>query len=309
VRAGERIVWMVRLGRVHFVAAGLLLYAYGALVALNAGATAGWARVLFGYLVLMPGHLSVSYSNDLHDVEADRFSTPSLFAGGSGVLVRHPELRLPARRVALGLMGLSMLLGAAYALRYDAGVGLVLFVLLGNLLGWYYTAPPLRLAYRGLGELSTAGAVGMVVPAMGYLVAAGRLDGVALAAAPPLFLYGLVFILSVQTPDVEADRLGGKRTLVARLGRRWAFLLIAAAGLLASAAFYLLGMLYPSAYPGAPGMLGLLSLLPAGVVLMAGVQRQVEPPQATRWANAILIAMVLFVLFADLYLGWLWLAR
>jgi 1,4-dihydroxy-2-naphthoate octaprenyltransferase len=39
---------------------------------------------------------------------------------------------------------------------------------MGNLVGWFYSAPPLRLAYRGLGEFSTAATVGFLVPAMGY---------------------------------------------------------------------------------------------------------------------------------------------
>ena len=79
----------------------------------------------------------------------------------------------------------------------------------GNLLGWFYAAPPFRLAYRGLGELSTAISAGILIPGMGYLAQRGALDSLGLLFAIPLMLYGLGFILAVEIPDESPDRIGG----------------------------------------------------------------------------------------------------
>jgi 1,4-dihydroxy-2-naphthoate octaprenyltransferase len=39
--------------------------------------------------------------------------------------------------------------------------------------GWFYTAPPLKLSYRGLSELSALLAVSVFISGMGYFVASG----------------------------------------------------------------------------------------------------------------------------------------
>ena len=238
VRTAMRVL---RLGRPHFVVAGLLLYSWGALLAVLAGVPAAWARFALGYLVLFPAHLSVSYSNDYWDAEADAYGSPTLFTGGSGILQAEPALRPLARRIALGLIALSLALGVLFSLRYGRGAGFVAFVLLGNLLGWFYAAPPIRLAYRGLGEVATAATVGLFLPAMGYLVMAGGLDATYLLLAPASLLYGAAFIVAVQIPDIEADRLAGKNTLVSRRGRSWALRALGLLAALATAYLFLIG--------------------------------------------------------------------
>lgn len=294
-------VRVLRLGRLHFVLAGLLLFSWGALLAVLAGAEAAWGRFALGYLVLFPAHLSVSYSNDYFDAEADAYGTPTLFTGGSGILQAEPALRPLARAIALGLIGLSLVMGIVFAWRYGRGVGFVGLVLLGNLLGWFYAAPPLRLSYRGLGEAATAAMVGFLLPALGFLVMAGALEGPFLLVAPALLLYGASFIVAVQIPDVEADRLAGKNTLVGRRGRPWAF---SALGLLPSlatvyllvAGWFLRGVLALPLWP-----VGLLSVSVAVAGIVGAVRRPTQRTAATRLVNAFLIALVLFVLAADAY--------
>lgn len=294
-------VRVLRLGRLHFVLAGLLLFSWGALLAVLAGAEAAWGRFALGYLVLFPAHLSVSYSNDYFDAEADAYGTPTLFTGGSGILQAEPALRPLARAIALGLIGLSLVMGIVFAWRYGRGVGFVGLVLLGNLLGWFYAAPPLRLSYRGLGEAATAAMVGFLLPALGFLVMAGALEGPFLLVAPALLLYGASFIVAVQIPDVEADRLAGKNTLVGRRGRPWAF---SALGLLPSlAAVYLLvaGWFLREVLALPLWPVGLLSVSVAVAGIVGAVRRPTQRTAATRLVNAFLIALVLFVLAADAY--------
>lgn len=302
--AGTRTaVRMIRLGRWHFVAAGLLLYTFGALSAALAGAPWDAARYALGYLVVLPAHLSVSYSNDYFDAESDRYGAPGLFTGGSGVLVEHPELRRLALGVALGLVALSLAATGAFSAAYGGGAALLGYVVLSNALGWAYSAPPVRLVSRGMGEPATATAVGALVPGMGYWSLRGRLDEGFWLLLPPLLACGLAFILAVEIPDMEADRLGGKHTWVVRRGRGAAFAAVAALTALATAWLLAHPALFPGRYRASMAPVGLMSLLLLGVALHAAWVRPHDRPRAERLVNGMLAALLAFVLASDVYLA------
>ena len=170
------------------------------------------------------------------------------------------------------------------------------------LLGWFYSAPPPRLAYRGLGEISTAFAGGFLVPAMGYLVMTGYLTREGLLLTIPGVLYGLAFIIAVEIPDEAADRSGHKATWVVRRGQRFGYVAVAAFLLAATGSYFL----YARAWRGAPPMdfrvLGLLSLLP----LAFGARAVARPPRdwqtATTLVTRIIAAMTTFFILMDAYL-------
>jgi 1,4-dihydroxy-2-naphthoate octaprenyltransferase len=182
----------------------MALFAFGALWAVLMGAPVYLSRILLVYLVLLPAHLSISYSNDYFDIDVDKYDKPTLFSGGSGVLVDHPELRKPAKWTAITLILCSLALGIVFQILYSFPIWFLGIVLLGNLLGWFYSAPPLRFAYRGLGELSMAVSIGLLIR-FGYLVTSGQINMDGLLFIIPLMLYGLAFILNVEIPDMESD--------------------------------------------------------------------------------------------------------
>jgi len=173
---------------------------------------------------------------------------------------------------------------------------------LGNLLGWFYSAPPLRLAYRGLGELAIVLCIGLLIPGMGYLVTSGHIDQDGLLFIMPLMLYGLAFILSVEIPDMEADRLGNKWNWVARKGRGFGFTVTGTALLLATLFFLCYPWFTQRAYPLDFHFLGILSLLPLGAGWIGLVRRPVEKLPATRVVYGIMIALTTFCILADGYL-------
>ncbi len=86
------------------------------------------------------------------------------------------------------------------------------------LLAWFYSAPPIRLHSRGLGELTVAVLVPGLVPLTGYYLQRGRLDPLPLLAAFPLACFQFAMLLSIEFPDAVGDQAAGKRTLVVRLG-------------------------------------------------------------------------------------------
>src|SRR4030042_3147483 len=82
---------LFRVARPQFFISGLALFAFGVAWAVLLGAPFSLSRILLGYLILLPAHLSVSYSNDYFDVDVDKHDKPTFFSGGSGVLVDRSE--------------------------------------------------------------------------------------------------------------------------------------------------------------------------------------------------------------------------
>jgi 1,4-dihydroxy-2-naphthoate octaprenyltransferase len=179
------------------------------------------------------------------------------------------------------------------------------FVVLGNLLGWCYSAPPFRLSQRGLGEVCYTFIAGVLVPGMGYLALMGALDAGGLFFLLPLILYGMASILSVEIPDVEDDLLAHKRTWLVRMGRASAFKTIGWLLVTATGYFFLSPIFFPRQVWMDPRVLGVLSLLPMGVGLLGMLRRPLERQAATRIAAGIVIMLAVFSIFVDGYLLYL----
>jgi 1,4-dihydroxy-2-naphthoate octaprenyltransferase len=296
---------LMRLARMQFLTASLALYALGALWAILLGAPFSLSRILLGYLIILPGHMSVSFSNDYFDVEADRNGNPALFSGGSGMLVSHPELRKPALWIAIMLNVCSMSMGWLFLTVFLYSYWFLGFVFLGIMLGWFYSAPPIRLAYRGLGEFSTAFTAGCLLPGMGYLVMKGYLNKIGLLFTMPLLLYGLAFILVVEIPDVEMDRLGRKHTWVVRKGRSFGYTSVGLLFLAATVFFYVFPWLYTQPIPVDFHVLSLFSLVPLGAGIIGMVKKPKSQEAATRIVNWIVITLAIFFIFTDGYFVYL----
>ena len=113
-----------------------------------------------------------------------------------------------------------------------------------------YSLPPLKLAYRGLGELTVGLTFGPLLLEGAYVVQAGRFtaEGLFLGAALGLIIANFLWIN--EFPDYHADKRAGKMTGVVRLGREravWvygALYLLAYATLLGAAAIFPKGALW-----------------------------------------------------------------
>ncbi len=107
--------------------------------------------------------------------------------------------------------------------------------MLGGLAAVFYVAPPIRWAYRGLGETVIALSYGpwMVLGSL-YLHAHVLAWGAFWASLVPGCLIMALAVVNA-IPDFHQDRLVGKRNLVVRLGRQravWLYLGLASAALL-----------------------------------------------------------------------------
>ncbi|MBK8020853.1 MAG: prenyltransferase [Chloroflexi bacterium] len=210
---------LIRLGRLHFLAGGVLLHLLGVAMALYAGAPLNVAALLWGQIAITATQLMTHYANDYFDLDADRANrTPTNWSGGSRVLVERAVPPHLALRVALGAASVALVANLVLSLVVQPG--LTTFALLGlaQLAAWFYSAPPLRLHSRGLGEATTMIVVTLLTPLTGYALHARRVDLLPLLVSAPLCCIQFAMLLAIEFPDAEGDRLAGKRTLVVTFG-------------------------------------------------------------------------------------------
>ncbi len=290
---------IIKLGRLRFLWLGYSLYLMGALLAVAAGASFSIDRFIFGYVVLMVGHLSVHYSNDYYDYEVDAKTAAGPLSGGSGILPKHPELLAFSKWFGLSLAILSVGLGAVFTIVYSFPVAYLGFAVFGNLISWYYTAPPVRLAYRGLGEITTMIAVGFLMPAIGDFSQYGSFSPLFLAFAVPSLLYALSFIVNVEVPDMEGDIAGGKKNFVARKGRAVGF---ASASLLCILATIFIAILTLGQYAIDFRPVLLFSFVPLLPAMYGLVIRPRARETAVKLVQINVGCYLLFILLVDAYL-------
>jgi 1,4-dihydroxy-2-naphthoate octaprenyltransferase len=182
---------------------------------------------------------------DLRVEPADR----SPFSGGKrvlvdGLLTRHQTVAVAACAYALGAG-----LGVVIALEREPAV--LPLGILGGALAFFYHAPPLKLSYRGLGELAVGLCYGPLIAGGTFLVQRGTLASPLLLLSLPLGLLIAAFLWINEFPDRRADEAAGKRTLVVRLGPRRAADVF---GFLVTAPFALLGLLVALGAPAATAL-------------------------------------------------------
>jgi 1,4-dihydroxy-2-naphthoate polyprenyltransferase len=296
----SRVLAFIKLGRPKFLVGGFVLFGLGTALAVKGGAVFDLGRFFWGQLLVTATQLMTHYANDYFDLAADRANrTPTAFSGGSRVLVGQalsPGVALGAARV-LALVAA----GAAFALGRRVGVEVLFMAIVTIGLAWSYSAPPLRLCARGLGELTTALVVTLLVPLLGYFLQARRLAApIFLAAALPCALQ-FAMLLAIEFPDAAGDAATGKRTLVVKLGasssaRLYALVTIAAFGALP---FFVRGGL-PGRVAAAPAFLAPVAIWQALRVARGAYGEPARWESVAFWSVALLIASSSLELVATL---------
>ncbi|NLE03650.1 MAG: prenyltransferase, partial [Crenarchaeota archaeon] len=204
---------VLRIIRKHIVLGGFMAFSIGSLLAITTGGTFDlWKSAIF-YFIALFGDLSTHFSNDYFDVETDRQVKHKKFFSGSQMLIKNPQLRSLVLKIALILLGASCIVAALATMFFSAPIELLTITIIGNFLGWIYSAPPIRLISRGLGEIAIAFAAGVVIPAVGYLSVKGQFDSLFAFFALPFMLYGYMLGLSLEAPDIETDKNTGKNNI------------------------------------------------------------------------------------------------
>jgi 1,4-dihydroxy-2-naphthoate octaprenyltransferase len=164
-------------------------------------------------------HLYIVFANDYADREGDALHTePTIFSGGSRVIPDGLIAPRALKRAAIGCACAFIALSCV-GLAIDRPL-LPLFALAAIALLYAYSYPPLRLAYRGLGELAQGVGVGVVLPLLGFYLQRGSFAGAPWAALCVLLVLGIASNVATALPDRDADRAAEKLTWVVRLGEK-----------------------------------------------------------------------------------------
>ncbi|WP_048190346.1 prenyltransferase [Methanobacterium sp. SMA-27] len=291
---------IIKLGRFQYLLGDFLLFTMGALLAILFNAEFVLSKFVLGYAILFTAHLSVHYSNDYFDSNVDQHTPPTLISGGSGILVENPELKEFAKWFSIIIMSLSIILTAVFTVVFKYPITFFLFLLFGNLLAWFYTAPPIKLSYRRLGEVANIIAV-VIFLGTGYFALQRTLDLSFFLFSIPIIFLNLIFIVSFQIPDMEGDKLGGKITWIVLKGREFGFKIIAISGLLATVSFLIFPFtnIFPSIIDFR--VLALISLISLSLGIIGIIKKPVNRESATKLAILNVAALFIISLLIDLY--------
>jgi len=292
---------IIELGRFRFLAGGFFLYTMGVLLAIVSGVEFSYTFFIFGYAIMLPAHLSLSYSNNYFDTDVDKFNKPISISGGTKILIENPELKQLCKKIAIVLIISSISIAIVFVILFSFPITYLVFIIFGNLLGWFYTAPPLRLAYSGFGEIANMINMGFLMPGIGYWTMNGNLDMFFLIFSITFLLYGLNFIIIVETPDMEGDKKAKKMTLVAKIGRKQSYKISILS--LLSASIYFLIIAYLGIYNANLnyGIIYSLSLIPLFIAVYGWFKKPFSKKIATKTAQNNMYALLFFILILNLY--------
>lgn len=215
--------------RPAFLLVTLIACLVGLAVAHGSGVALDPIRAVATVVLALLAHAGGNVINDYHDREADRLNRDRLFpfTGGSRFIQNGV---LSARATALlGYGLLTATMAGGLWLAWVAGPGLLVIGAAGLLVAWAYSAPPLQLVSRGLGELCIVAAWLLVVAGADY-VQRGAFSVLPWAAGLSYALLVANLLYINQFPDHQGDAAAAKRTVVVRLGPRlakWGYPLIA----------------------------------------------------------------------------------
>ncbi len=215
----KNVLAFIRLGRPLFLGGGFILFGLGAVIAAFHGHAIDVRRYVLGQGAVTAFQLMTHYANDYFDFAADQANlTPTRWSGGSRVLVAGELPRKVALIAAVVLAAIGIAISAV--LVADAGLSIVPTLVGMAALAWMYSAPPVRLCARGLGEVTTAIVVTGLVPWLAFTLQAPDLRGASdlLLAIAPLAVLQVAMLVAIEFPDADGDGATGKRTLVVRLG-------------------------------------------------------------------------------------------
>ena len=200
--------------------------------AAHSGIALGPALATATLFFALMAHAGANVINDYYDAisgcDAANTERQFPFTGGS----RFIQNGVLSQR-ATGIFGYALLAAVVPAglwLTAVSASGLILIGLAGLVVGWAYSAPPMKLQSRGLGEFAITAGWLLVVVGSDFVQRRG-FDFMPVAAGLGFALLVANVLYINQFPDVKADAGAGKHTLVVRLGvekARWGYALITA---------------------------------------------------------------------------------
>jgi 1,4-dihydroxy-2-naphthoate octaprenyltransferase len=243
--------------RFHFTSASFMPAILGGMIAWTTDEKFLPGYFLLVMLGLILNHMALNMTDDYYDFRhlVDVFAADGKnpYTGGSGLLSSGLIQPQKMRQVFITFYIIAISIGVFLGIMRGALV--LLLLVIGFFCAYFYTAPPIRFGYRGVGELAQLLCFGPGIGIGAYYVQAQRISWEAFWGTLPFGIMLFSMITINEIPDYSEDRKGGKLNLVARFGREtgvWLFIV----SLLSAYAVILVGVIL-----GRIPVLGMISLL------------------------------------------------
>jgi len=268
---------------------GVTLFAclIGLATAFSTGISIRPATAIVTVVFALMAHAGINVLNDYYDAlsgtDANNTERIFPFTGGSR-FIQNGVLSLRETAV-FGASLIAVVVAAGLWLVTLSTPDLLWIGVAGLMIGWAYSAPPLKLNSRGMGEACVWSGFALIAVGTDF-VQRGSFAALPLIAVAGYALLVTNILFINQFPDRKADEAAGKHHWVVRLGpsrARWCYALIACAAYL-----WLIGAVIAGALPWPV----LVALLPAFLSLRAGrdLARHAETPAKLALAIQLTIA-------------------
>ena len=194
-----------------------LVFSWGILMALVRGTSWSSLSYLIGLGAAILISVSIHFVNEYADYETDKLTVRTLYSGGSGALQDSGLNKNLAFRGAIPPVILGFTIAVLGLISGHLSRQALYLLGLATLFGWGYSLKPMKLAWRGWGELDNALLGAWLLPIYGYAVINQRVDTFIMAAAAPFAMLAFVNLLATHWADRDADQSVGKFTLVTKL--------------------------------------------------------------------------------------------
>jgi len=216
----EKILLWIRAVRAPFFSATVMSSVIAGALAFSEGSF-NWFYFIGAALVIAGSNCGINLINDYFDHksgndEINKYPTP--FSGGSRVI--QEGLIKPRSILAAGIICFSVVTIFGLYFVIFVNLHLLWFGLAAVILGYFYTGSPVRLVYRGVGEIFVFIKSGPLAVCGTYLLFTDRITAEALLISIPQGLLIAAILFINEFPDYEADRTAGKMHIVARIGRK-----------------------------------------------------------------------------------------
>lgn len=218
LKQGSLVGWM-KAYRPPFHTVGVFPFILGAVVASAAGSKLNWWVLVLGSLAVML-IMGMTYTiNEYFDFETDLINLEyNKFSGGSRVL---PHGLLSRRQVFIaGIINMLLALAIGFVLvfYFRTGPWTLPLGIIGILAGFFYTAKPVQLAYRGVGEIFIGFSYGWLPVLTGYYLQSGKFSLLAALISFPIAISIFEVIFINELPDYGSDKVSSKNNLVVKMG-------------------------------------------------------------------------------------------
>lgn len=194
----------------------------------------------------------VDYKSGVDTFVEEDNKTP--FSGGKKAIIEGKLTLQETKWIAIFTLILASIIGIFIVIFREPAV--LWIGIAGMMISIFYTLPPFKFSYTGLGELAVGITFGPLLISGMYLVLTGSLSWSVVAIGLPIAFLCMALLWINQYPDYEADLKGNKRNWVVRIGKEKGIYVFATLYGLVYFSFVIVGLVYANPF----WLLGVLTI-------------------------------------------------